>query len=94
MRFEEAKAKLQAIVDNAGEASNAIVSTEALRDILSGFDNDEQVLIMHNTAVALLNRLGGQAELRPDEALHLHRTHTMEFSRLPEGKMLLRIVTK
>ncbi|WP_447977370.1 hypothetical protein [Candidatus Nitrospira bockiana] len=94
MKFDEAKAALQAIVENAGEASSAIVPTKTLKDILSGFDNDEQVLIMHNTALALLVRLGGEAELRPMEALEIHRTHSMHFSRLPEGTMLLKAVDK
>ena len=94
MKFDEARTALKTIIENANEASNVVVPIEMLKEILGGFDNDEQVLIMHNTAVALLIRLGGQAELRPKEALEIHHTHTMRFSRLPHGKMLLKIVNK
>jgi hypothetical protein len=94
MTFDQAKQTLQTIVDGATDQADAIVSVETLKQILAGFDNDEQVLIMHNTAVALLLRLGGQAELRPEEALQIHRTHTLQLSRLAEGKMLLRIINK
>jgi hypothetical protein len=94
MTFDQAKHTLQTIVDGATDQADAVVSVETLKEILAGFDNDEQVLIMHNTAVALLLRLGGQAELRPEEALQIHRTHTLQLSRLAEGKMLLRIINK
>jgi hypothetical protein len=49
---------------------------------------------MHNTAVALLLRLGGQAELRPQDALKLHHTHTIKLTRMPEGNMLLKVLNK
>ena len=94
MTFEEARATLRGIVENAGEAPNTLVLTQTLMDILGGFDNDEQVMFMHNIAATLLIRLGGEAELQPEEALETHRTRSMQFSRSPAGTMLLKIANK
>jgi len=94
MTFEEARRTLREIVEDAGEAPNTLVPTEQLINILGGFDNDEQVMFMHNIAVTLLLRLGGEAELQPEEALATHRTHKMQFSRSTAGTMLLKIVNK
>lgn len=94
MNLEEAKLKLRQLVDQAIDAPEVIISVTDLKEILEGLDNDEQVIIMHNTAVALLLRLGGQAELRPQDALKLHHTHTIKLSRMPEGNMLLKVLNK
>lgn len=94
MNLDEAKQKLRRLLDQAKGASDLVVSVTELQEILEGLDNDEQVIIMHNTAVALLLRLGGQAELRPQDALKLHHTHTIKLSRLAEGNMLLKVLNK
>jgi len=94
MTFEEARTTLREIVEDAGEAPNTLVLTKTLNDILGGFDNDQQVMFMHNVAVTLLLRLGGEAEVQPDEALETHRTRSMQMSRSPTGTMLLKVATK
>lgn len=94
MDFQEARTTLQSIVDQAGEQELASVPVATLKDMLAGFDNDEQVLIMHNTAVALLLKLGGRAEVKAEDALQIHRSHTMQFGKLPEGIMVLQAVDK
>lgn len=94
MDFQEARRKLQDLVEEAGERATLAVSVEALKDILSGFDNDEQVLIMHNTAVSLLLKLGGRAELKAQDTLEIHRRYTMQFGKLAEGVMVLQAVEK
>lgn len=94
MNLEEAKHRLRVLVEEAKDAPDLVMSVPMLKEILEGLDNDEQVIIMHNTAAALLLRLGGQAELRPQDALELHHTHTIKLSRLPEGNMLLKVLNK
>ncbi|WP_447983243.1 hypothetical protein [Nitrospira sp. Nam74] len=94
MNLEEAKHKLRVLVEEAKDSPDMVMSVPMLKEILEGLDNDEQVIIMHNTAAALLLRLGGQAELRPQDALELHHTHTIKLSRLPQGNMLLRVLNK
>jgi|GEM_PF-2171765 len=94
MNLEEAKQKLRLLLDQANDRADLTISVPDLRDILDGLDNDEQVIIMHNTAVALLLRLGVQAELRPQDALKLHHTHTIKLTRMPEGNMLLKVLNK
>jgi uncharacterized Rossmann fold enzyme len=94
MNLEEAKQKLKVLVEQASESPNVVISVPVLKEIVEGLDNDEQVIIMHNTAASLLLRLGGQAELRPQDALELHRTHTIKLTRLPEGNMLLKVLNK
>lgn len=94
MTFDEAKHALRMIVDGATDEPIVDVPVATLKDILEGFDNDEQVKVMHNTAVALLLRLGGQAELRPKDALELHHTHSIKLTPMLDGKMLLKVINK
>jgi len=69
MNLEEAKQRLRVLVEEAKDSPDLVMSVPMLKEILEGLDNDEQVIIMHNAAAALLLRLGGQAELRPQDAL-------------------------
>ena len=59
MNLEEAKHKLRVLVEEAKDLPDMVMSVPMLKEILEGLDNDEQVIIMHNTAAALLLRLGG-----------------------------------
>ncbi|SRR5579884_707942 len=94
MDFKAARTMLQGLIDEAGERPTLAVPVEALKEILSGFDNDEQVLIMHNTAVSLLLKLGGRAELNAKDTLEIHRRYTMQFGKAAEGVMVLQAVEK